>query len=173
MGTKVKLDMMGCLRFAGAYVVLVLASSPCYAGGPKIQTTEIPADAGKVLEPPFHFLLTLPGYKPDRLVHDSDMFSTWGELALVPSHGTSSTRSVLHQKLLRAAKDAGWSSAAELPEVETPDLRRYGITDQKEALALEKALASHNQNPPTRYSCRIWIASDGGFIVTSYRVDGN
>jgi hypothetical protein len=162
--------MMRRLAFAAACMWIMLTCSACHAGRPKIQTTETPADAGKVLDPPFHFLLTIAGYKPKRLVHDSDMFSTWGELALVPSHASPSSQAVLHKELLRAAKETGWSAVEELPEVEAPDLHRYGITDPKESLALQKAVG---KDQPTRYSCRIWITPDGSFIVASYRVDGN
>jgi len=170
--TKVKLGSSQ-RRSVVACILNVLGATPCRPLTPMIQRTETPGEAGKVLEPPFHFLLGVPGYTPVRLVHDSDMFSTWGEIALAPDHGKPLTRAGLRQRLLRAAKAAGWKSVQAQAEVQTPDLHRYAITDADESLSLEKTAHPQGQNPPTRYSCRIWIASNGEFIVASYRVDGN
>jgi hypothetical protein len=100
--------------------------------------------------------------------------SAWGELTLVRKFGNQVTRAAVRERLLHAAGDSvsGWEQVDDLPDVESPDLRRYGIIDKKEDLALTETSALPGQNPPTHYSCRIWISDKGDLIVISYRVDG-
>lgn len=126
----------------------------------------------KILEPPFHFLLKLPGYNEAQFMHDSDIFSTWGQLVLIKNDGYHSTRTEILKKLSMEARNAGWNTVDSLDDLQAPDLTSYSIDSQKEDLAFQKSSVLPDQNPPTRYSCRIWIAQDGNLIVTSWRVDG-
>jgi len=158
--------------FASACLLFLFVNIQSCTQGPKMQTSNDAAHAREVLETPFHFLLGIADYEPDRLSHNADMFSAWGELALARQHGNQPTRGVVRERTLRAAKQAGWKQAEDLPDVKSPDLRRYGIIDLKEDLAISKTSSSPGQNPPTRYSCRIWISGNGRFIVAAYRVDG-
>ena len=139
---------------------------------PRVETENVAATARKTLDAPFHFLLRVPDYEAKQFTHESDMFSTWGELALAKKSGVQPTRSAAREELVRAAKEAGWTSAEKLPDVESPDLQRYGIAREKEDLDFSKAAALKGQKPPTRYSCRIWISDNASMIVAAYRVDG-
>jgi hypothetical protein len=137
-----------------------------------VETENVAATARKSLDVPFHFLFRLPDYETKQFTHQSDMFSTWGELALGKKSGAQPTRSAAREQLLRAAKDAGWNAAEKLPDVESPNLQHYGITRENEDLDFSRTAALRGQNPPTRYSCRIWISENAGVIVAAYRVDG-
>lgn len=154
------------------FLLLLLAHAQSCSQRPQEETENVPATARKVLDTPFHFLLGIPEYEPNRLVHDADLFSAWGYLALVRKPGSDTTREAARRKLLRAATQAGWKPTKELFEVESPDLDHYGIHQSKEDLAFVKTASLRGQNPPTRYSCRIWISDSGSLIVAAYRVDG-
>ena len=158
--------------FASVCLLLLLLNIESCTEEPKTQARNDAAHAREVLETPFHFLLGIANYEPDGLSHNADMFSAWGELALARKHGSQPTRAAIRERTLQAAKEAGWKQVEDLLDVESPDLRRYGIIDAKEDLAISKASSSPGQNPPTRYSCRIWISGNGRFIVAAYRVDG-
>lgn len=128
--------------------------------------------AREVLETPLHFLLGIRGYDVVDLKHDGDIFSTWGQLVLARRDGSHLNRAELREKLSKVARSAGWIQTMELKNLEIPDLPRYGIDQRKGDLALEKTSALPGQNPPTRYSCLIWISDDGKRLVATYRVDG-
>jgi hypothetical protein len=128
--------------------------------------------AREVLEMPFHFLLRIRGYDVVDLKHDGDIFSTWGQLVLARRDASHPNRAELRGKLSKAARSAGWRPTMELNNLEAVDLPRYGIDLRKSDLALEKTSALPGQNPPTRYTCLIWISDDGKRLVATYRVDG-
>jgi hypothetical protein len=136
-----------------------------------VETKNVAADALKILDTPFHFLLKIPGYEPNRLTHDADMFSAWGELSLIHKGNATHARSLVQDELVRAAKAAGWSVAKDLMVVDSPDLKAYGLPEQKEDLAFAQTQSLPGQKPPTRYSCRIWLSSDGSLVLAAYRVD--
>ena len=157
---------------AALLALTLLTQGPRADADPHEYTEGVPATARELLDTPFHFLLRVPGYRASKLVNDSDMFSAWGELLLLRNDGKRITRPEARKELLRSARNAGWRPAGEVPDVETPDLQRYGIAQPKEDLAVTKTAALRGQNPPTRYGCRIWISDNGGEIVAAYRVDG-
>jgi hypothetical protein len=138
-----------------------------------VETKNVAADAVKILDKPFHFLLKIPRYEPNRLTHDADMFSAWGELSLIRKGEAPNNSTAVREELVHAAKAAGWFVAKDLPVVDSPDLKHYGLPEQKkEDLAFAQTASLPGQKPPTRYSCRIWISSDGRLILAAYRVDG-
>jgi hypothetical protein len=153
-------------------IILVILNTEVCSKDKAVKSRNDAAKAHEILEAPFHFLLALPDYTPDRLDHDSDIFSTWGELQLTSKHNRAHTRESVREELVRAAKLAGWRSAGEIPEIQAPDLAKYGIKQQYQDIAITKKAASPGQNPPTRYGCRIWISDDGRVILVAYRVDG-
>jgi len=138
----------------------------------QVETENVPATAKKVLETPFQFLLALPDYEATALTHDSDMFSTWGELALSRRSDSDTLRMKAREELLKSAKQAGWTTAKDLPNLEPSDLNRYGVRHAEEDLEIAQSVSLKGQNPPTRYGCRLWISEDGRRIVVVYRVDG-
>lgn len=155
-----------------ACVVMFLASAVASSAGPPGETQTMSDTAREVLEPPFHFLLKLPGYAAAHVTHDADIFSTWGELVLATKDGGHPTRAEMRKKLTKAARNAGWVPVVDVADLQTPALAHYGIEQRNEDLALQKTSALPGQNPPTRYSCRIWISNDGKLIIVAYRVDG-
>ena len=157
---------------AGCLFLLLLANAQACSQKPQEETRDVAATAGRLLDAPFHFLLAIPDYDPNRFTHDADLFSGWGYLTLMRKAGNNTTRVAARDELLRAAKQGGWNQVTELSDVETPNLKRFGIHDEKEDLDISKTAALRGQNPPTRYGCRIWISENGGLIVVSYRVDG-
>lgn len=156
----------------GCLFLLLLASAQACSQKPQEETKDVAATAGKLLDVPFRFLLAIPDYDPSRFAHDADLFSGWGYLTLVRKAGSNTARVTARNVLLQAAKQNGWNQVTELSDVETPNLKRFGIHDEKEDLDISKTATLRGQNPPTRYGCRIWISENGGLIVVSYRVDG-
>jgi hypothetical protein len=142
----------------------------CSCGKPTDSPGARPDGARHVLEKPFHFLLDIADYEAGPVQKQSDMFSTWGNFVLTRRQGTPN-RSVSRDEILSAAKRAGWTRVAELPLVDHPDHTEYRIAGEKEDLAISRTEALPGQNPPTRYSCLIWIAKDGGMVLVAYRVD--
>jgi hypothetical protein len=157
---------------ASVCLILLVASTESCAKEPKLETDNVAVRAREALDTSFYWLLSITDYEPDRFAHDADMFSAWGELALAQKHGNRLTPEQVRERVLRAARGEGWTRAKGLPEVETPNLEYYLITHQQEDLAVSKTSSLRSQNPPTRYSCRIWISEDGRRVVVAYRVDG-
>jgi len=157
---------------ASLSILLVLVNVWSCTQESPIKAENVASEARKVLETPFHFLLRIPDYEPKRLVHDADMFSAWGELELERKGGTGPTRLAARERLLSAARNAGWRPTKDLADLESPDLERYGIGHTVEDLAISQTASLRGQKPPTRYSCRIWISDSGSLIVAAYRVDG-
>jgi hypothetical protein len=134
-------------------------------------TSNVGATARSVLDTPFHFLLEFPDYEPSGLTHNGDLFSAWGRLALQRKVENRIAHDAVRERLVLAAKKAGWRPVTELSDMEQPDLDHYGFASRKEDLAIIRNDSSRDQNPPTRYSCRIWISDDVRQIVAGYRVD--
>lgn len=158
------------MRTAIVCITIAASVSGCFGGKTNAQTTENPNEARQVLGSEFYFLLAVERYHPVRLVHDSDLFSTWGEIVLAPQNGNPSSAATIRQLLQRGAKSAGWRAVRDVQYLDTPDLQRYEISDPGNSLSFEKTEGKHD---PTRFRCRIWIAPNGGFIVAAYRVDTN
>lgn len=135
-------------------------------------TTNVAETGRQVLDTPFHFLLEVPDYIPERLAHQSDMSSAWGHLVLArKTEGTLAVAAV-RAKLIEAARPKRWTLTDHFEDIEEPDLARYGMASRPEDLALTLSKGEGKQGPPTRYGCRVWIAPDGRRIVVAYRVDG-
>jgi hypothetical protein len=139
---------------------------------PHEYTTNV-ADTGRqVLDTPFHFLLSVMEYPPERLVHQADMSSAWGHLVLARKEEGSPPVVDVRAKLLEIAQLQGWEATDHLDDIEQPDLARYGMKSRSEDLTLMLTKGEEKPGPPTRYGCRVWIAHDGRRVVVAYRVDG-
>jgi hypothetical protein len=90
-------------------VVLGLMAFGVHAcGGPRSESGDVATASRKLLEPDLHFALSMAGYEPRRLLHDSDLFSNWGDLLLVYAGKEQPVRAVVAQHLLAVAKRTGW-----------------------------------------------------------------
>ena len=150
----------------------MMSGSLAFADSSREYTTNVVKTGKQVLDTPFHFLLTMPDYIPERLANQSDMSSAWGHLVLARKANGSLTVAVVRAKLIKAARQKGWISTDRFEDIEEPDLSRYGMSSRTEDLALTLTKGEEKQGPPTRYGCRVWIAPDGRRIVIAYRVDG-
>lgn len=157
--------MKGVRPFALLYLLAV--AIPCY--GARSETE--PSVAKKLLEPDLHFALTIADYRPSLLNHDEDLFSEWGDLVLVYAGAAAPDVATVRKRLLSGARKSGWQKAEPDDNV-TPigDLRRYGITGQKEDFDLAKR--GSGSEPPFAH-CKIWISPDGARIVVVYRLNAN
>lgn len=125
---------------------------------PNTITENVPAQARYIMDQPYYFLLDLPDFKPIRLVHDSDIASTWGELTLTRETGSSSLEGSLVKDLLRAAKKAGWTQ-------DTSNNPASG------ALTFVRTEGTATHNLPTRYSLDLSISPGGNQIAAIFRID--
>jgi hypothetical protein len=160
---------MRSLLVAPLIVLLLFGAGPC--AGSQTETTDVKEAARELLEPGFHFLLSMQGYEPNLIEHDADLFSNWGDLVLVHKGTGKVTRVDLRKRLLHLAKKAGWTRVNKLSYVELIESpEHYGIAREQEDLELFKSV---DRKSSASDSCRIWISDDGNSILVAYRIDSH
>jgi hypothetical protein len=154
-----------------ALLMVLWSAGAQICAGAETETKDVREAARSLLEPGFHFVLSMPDYEPRRIVHDADLFSNWGDLVLVHDGAGKVTRDGLRKRLRHLAKAAGWKRVKELPDVtliESPE--HYGMARDAEDLDILKWIDRKSQ---AAYSCRIWISDDGNSILLAYRIDSH
>jgi hypothetical protein len=121
------------------------------------------------LDVPFQFLLSVEGYRVERVARESDTFSTWGDVILLGRPGRPGDGG---EALLRAARKAGWKQVDhDALEIDPGRLARMGVPAGATPLDLAQSAGARNRPPPTRYACRAWLVDQGHRIIIAYRVD--
>ena len=141
-------------------------------GGPRSESGDVATASSKLLEPDLHFALSMAGYEPRRLLHDSDLFSNWGDLLLVYAGKGQPIRAVVAQHLLAGAIRTGWEreSAGDDEVYLISDLGTYGLVDKKEDFDLAKRSGPERRRDSR---CKLWISEAADRILIAYRFDSN
>jgi hypothetical protein len=150
--------------------LLALSLLPiAFAAGAEL-SRDLAADARAVLDRPFLFLLRLPDWPAVRdFTHESDLFSTWGQMVLEGKGGGGADAA--RAALLRSARRSGWQIGPPDGDPSPSDLPRYGITLGSSPLSLRRSVGTRSQNPPTHYLLQVWISPDCRYLVTQFRID--
>jgi hypothetical protein len=154
-----------------ALLIVLWSAGAQICAGAETETRDVRETARSLLEPGFHFVLSMPDYEPRQIVHDADLFSNWGDLVLAHDGAGKVTRDGLRKRLLHLAKATGWKRIKELPDVtliERPE--HYGMAREAEDLDILKRIVRQDQ---AGYSCRIWISDDGNSILVAFRIDSH
>ena len=129
------------------------------------------ATAQQILDGPFQFLLNARGFHARSLEHESDLFSAWGRILLVQNQSGKMSQAQIERLFVRAAKAKGWTITNDLPDIGDEARNGFGNLGESKEIKFEMVRRSHAQNPPTRYSCKVWVARDGTQVLAAFRVD--
>ena len=125
----------------------------------------------KGLDEPFQMFLNNHDYELVGGEHDADIFSTWGVFQFKRIAGKSTDAAVL-SRAVRVARQYGWKQADEPVDVVNIKLAAYGVGNYANSSTFMRSeRLKGGQEPPTRYYCQVWVASDGSFMVVAFRVD--